>query len=115
MDKKLLIAIVVIIGVILLFSVMKGDKGKDIVVEDNAGQVVVKDEPVIVEEDDDVSMEEETPFIEPEIEEEPQSEVNVERVPFNKDAEKDVQKQEVFEDDFYYVVRPGDTLWSLSL
>ena len=116
MDKKLLIAIVVIIGVVLLFSVMKGDKGKDIVVEDNAGQVVVNDEPVIVEDDtEDVSMEEEEPFIEPEISEEHQSEVNVERIPFNKDAEKDVDKQEVFEDDFYYVVRPGDTLWSLSL
>jgi|GEM_PF-4604614 len=121
MDKKLLIGIVVVVGVILLFFVMNGDNGKDVVVEEpeQTDVVVVEKEKVVVEDDEnveDISMEEEEePFIEPEIEEEPKSEVNVERIPFNKEVEKEVEKEEVFENDFYYVVRPGDTLWSLSL
>lgn len=117
MDKKLLIGIVAVIGIILLFSVMKGDKGKDVVVDEpeQTEVVVVEEETVVVDDDEDISMEEEEPFIEPEIEEEHTSQVNVERIPFNKEAEKEVEKEEVFEDDFYYVVRPGDTLWSLSL
>lgn len=116
MDKKLLIGIVAVIVIILLFSVMKGDKGKDVVVnEPEQTDVVVVDDETVVVEEDDVSMEDEEPFIEPEIAEEHKSEVNVERIPFNQEAEKEVQKEEVFEDDFYYVVRPGDTLWSLSL
>lgn len=117
MNKKVIIIIVAIIAAILLIRTCSSDKKE---VADNKKEPILQEEKVTpvkeeVRQEEKVVEEKEEELFKPKIENKPvTTAANIEKIEVKEEIRKISPVSETKED-FFYVVRPQDTLWSIAL
>ncbi|MFW5781659.1 MAG: LysM peptidoglycan-binding domain-containing protein [Candidatus Muiribacteriaceae bacterium] len=123
MDKRMIIVVLVVLVLIFIGVRSCGGAEDETVLPEEEMQATFDEEKEVEEKKEPVYEEEE--YVYEEEEEEKEEEEDVDLSPKTEDIEiedisvreevKKTNKVEEKEEDFYYIVRPGDTLWSLSL
>lgn len=117
MNKKVIAIIIVVIAAILLIRTCSSEK-QEIKVTDNKVEPIIQEdvkEPVMENEVEEEMYEEEEELFQPKIEEKPiTSAAKIEKIEVSESIKRQSPVQES-EEDFFYIVRPGDTLWSIAL
>ena len=115
MNKKVIAIIIVVIAAILLIRTCSSEK-QEIKVTDNKVEPIIQEdvkEPVVENEVEEEMYEEEEELFQPKIEEKPiTSAAKIEKIEVSESIKRQSPVQES-EEDFFYIVRPGDTLWSI--